>query len=346
MRPDHRRTESLGAAVIVNWNGADDTLACLHSLLAEADGADEAGTPLAIVVDNGSGDGSLARITAGLAARGLRVEQAASAAPTVAPAPGTQVWLLPSLENLGFAAGCNAGLRAAALAGCATTGFLNNDTVVEPGAWLRLVQRLQADPACFATLPMLTVHGSDRIWNCGGTVWPGLGLRRYHLAGRPREEGARQGEIRCSFFTGCCFVVRTTEFLARGGFSERFFFGEEDFELGLWMREQGAHAVCVTSAVVQHKVSASFDAASGSRAGPRAFIYYLNRFIHMRLRFGPARWWLWSAAYLPYVALLLWRSGAVPAAELPRFGRRLLARAATMDGVARADFEAVMAGRW
>jgi hypothetical protein len=43
---------------------------------------------------------------------------------------------------------------------------------------------------------------------------------------------------------------------------------------------------------------------------------------------------------------LLWRSGTVPAPGLPSFARQLLARAATTDGVSRADFEAVMAGRW
>lgn len=330
------------AVVIVNWNGADDTLACLGSLFpGPGDGEDL----LAIVIDNGSTDLSLDRMGRALSTWGLPWESATVAAAVQPPAAGTRVWLLAAGENLGFAAGCNAGLGAAEVARCRITCFLNNDTVVEAGALPALVRRLEADPLCFAVLPMITVHGSERIWNCGGEIWP-VGLRRYHLAGRHRSEGTRRGEIRCSFFTGCCFVVRTAAFRARGGFSERFFFGEEDFELGLWMRDQGLHAVCVTGAVVQHKVSASFEAASGPRAGARAFLYYLNRFIHMRLRFGRWRWRLWSTAYLPYVALLLWRSGTLPAAALPGFGRRLLARSATMDRVTRGDFEAVMAGRW
>lgn len=344
------------AVIVVNWNGAEDTLECLRSLWQGhvSESADTIEPPLrVIVVDNGSTDDSLQRLATGLSALGLESACLEPAAARDGPLPQAPVWLLAVGENLGFAAGCNVGLRLADRAGCAAACFLNNDTVVERHALQRLVKRLLevhgsndgSDRHCFATLPMITVHGTDRIWNCGGEVWP-LGLRRYHLAGRLRQEGTRRGEIRCSFFTGCCFVVRTAEFVARGGFSERFFFGEEDFELGLWMRAQSLHAVCVTSAVVQHKVSASFQAASGSRAGARAFVYYLNRFIHMRLRFGVWRWRLWSAAYLPYVALLLWRSGTVPAGELPSFGRRLLVRAATMDHVARADFEAVMAGRW
>jgi hypothetical protein len=339
--PDEAPPPPPGPAVVVlNWNGADDTLPCLRSLL-------DAGDPCRlIVVDNGSADDSVARIAAALQAWGVPCLRGTVASwpppsPSWAAAPFGAL-LLEAGENLGFAAGCNAGLRAAQALGCGLVAFLNNDTVVEPAALGLLSARLLAEPRCFATLPMITVEGSDRIWNCGGTI-SRLGLRRYHLGGRPRAEGARRGEIRCSFFTGCCFVVRTAEFTARGGFSERFFFGEEDFELGLWLLEHGRHAVCVTAAVVRHKVGASIGSA---HAADRAFVHYLNRFIHMRLRLGRARWRLWCAAYLPYVVMLLWRSGTLAAPALPGFVRRLLARASTMERVSRADFQAVMAGRW
>jgi GT2 family glycosyltransferase len=326
------------AVVIVNWNGADDTIACLRSIF---DGPNDV---LPLVVDNGSTDGSLERIAGALEADGVPFERRLAYACVAQVAPNTRVLLVEAGQNLGFAAGCNLGLRIAQFFDCARVCFLNNDTVVEADALDQVLRRLDTDPGCFATLPMLTVYGTDQIWNCGGTIYS-LGLRRYHLAGRARMDGARRREIACSFFTGCCFAVRTAEFAGRGGFSERFFFGEEDFELALWMRERRLRAVCLTTAVVQHKVSASFVAASGPRVLSRAFVYYLNRFIHMRLRFGAWRWYLWCVAYLPYIAVLLWRSGTVRAGELPRFLWRLLARAGRQDGVTHADFEAVMAGR-
>ena len=325
------------AVVIVNWNGAADTLACLDSIL---DGGNDA---LLVIVDNGSSDGSPARINAHLAERGTAL-CSGSAVTWPRLTAASRAVSIEAGENLGFAAGCNLGLRVAQSAGCEFVVFLNNDTVVEADALQRIVHRLIAAPRCFACLPMLVVDGSDRIWNCGGEVYP-IGLRRYHLAGRLRSEGARRSEIRCSFFTGCCFAVRTSEFAARGGFSERFFFGEEDFELALWMRERGLWAACLTSAVVRHKVSASFNAAAGQRPQAKVFVYYLNRFIHMRLRIGTLRWWLWVLAYVPYVALLLWRSGLVRADGLPDFFARLLRRAGVMERVTRADFEAVMAGK-
>ena len=304
------------AIVIVNWNGLSDTLACLASIAAGGN------TGHVIVVDNGSSDGSLPAIGAAH--------------------PG--VTLVAAGENLGFAAGANRGLQAAQGAGHREVVFLNNDTLVEGDALDRIVARLNRSPAVFACLPMLLVHATGRIWNCGGEVYR-LGLRRYHLAGQPPQAGRTRGEIACSFFTGCCFAVRTDAFVRRGGFSERFFFGEEDFELALWMREHGHGAVCLTSAVVRHKVSASFDAAAGASQARKVFIYYLNRFIHMRLRLGRWRWWLWSAAYLPYVVLLLARSGTLGAQKLPGFLHRLMHRASRMDRVTRDDFQAVMAGR-
>ena len=325
------------AVVIVNWNGAADTLACLDSLYAGTDRA------LVIVVDNGSADDSVSRIASAIAERGIEPMRTTGAA-LPALSSDARALLMEAGQNLGFAAACNLGLRAAVAMGCDVTVFLNNDTLVEADALDRVVARLMSDPACYACLPMLMVHGSDRIWNCGGSVYP-IGVRRYHLAGRPRTDGARRGEIACSFFTGCCFAVRTAAFAARGGFSERFFFGEEDFELALWMRDHALSAVCLTTAVVQHKVSAAFNAAAGPRQNAKVFIYYLNRFIHMRLRFGAARWWCWLAAYLPYVAMLLWRSGNWSPGELRAFLRRLVQRSRTMDRVTRDDFEAVMAGR-
>lgn len=326
------------AVVIVNWNGCDDTLACLVSFVAASPNA------VPIVVDNGSADDSIARIAAALPA--LVLQLTAAEVPSAPPAAlgGAAAIVVAAGENLGFAAGCNLGLRLADAAGLAVCVFLNNDTLVEAPALDLLVNRLVDDPGCFVSLPMITVFGSERIWNCGGAL-VAIGLRRYHLAGRQRAEGAARPEIGCSFFTGCCFAVRTPMFLARGGFSERFFFGEEDFELALWMKDRGLRAVCLTAAVVQHKVSASFSRAAGPRASAKVFVYYLNRFIHMRLRLGLLGWALWLAACLPYTIVLLLRTGVVGWAELPGFIGRLLQRANAMDRVTRSDFEALMQGK-
>jgi len=91
--------------VVLNWNGADDTIACLRSLEAALREFDFR----LLVVDNGSRDGSVGRI---------RMEF-----------PDTDILELPS--NLGYAGGNNAGFRRAEEMGAEEVLFLNNDTVVE-----------------------------------------------------------------------------------------------------------------------------------------------------------------------------------------------------------------------
>lgn len=328
------------AVVILNWNGATDTLECLRSVLHES-GA------FPIVVDNGSRDGSLQTILSSLSAQSVDVLAVSTpSSPGFPSSPGTcraAVVALP--ENLGFAGGSNVGLQCAVRWGMDVSVFLNNDTWVETGGLERIVDRLRTDSGCFACLPMLVMHGTSTVWNCGGRVsrW---GVRRYFHAGKPRERLATTLEIPCSFFTGCCFAVRTLDFAMRGGFTERFFFGEEDFELSLWMKDRGLRAVCLPAAVVQHKVSSSFTRAAVDVQARKLFVYYLNRFIHMRLRLGAAGWAVWLLGYVTYTALLLCRVGAVQRLRIPGFLWRLVRRARRMDGVRREDFEAIMQGRW
>src|SRR5262249_38054804 len=95
------------SVVLVNFRGADDTLTCLAAL-RELDWP--AGSLEVIVVENGSGDDSAARLRAG--------------------APEAK--LVVSKENLGFAGGCNLG---AAKASGRYVAFLNNDARPDP-LWL------------------------------------------------------------------------------------------------------------------------------------------------------------------------------------------------------------------
>jgi GT2 family glycosyltransferase len=323
--------------VILNWNGAEDTIDCLRSILR----SDPAALP--IVVDNGSSDDSVARILGAMAAEGIVTMAGVidDLRGLTENLPTVGVVLVLSGANLGFAGGCNLGLKLAVSAAMDICVFLNNDTIVESLALTGLVQRLERDEQWFATFPLLTVYGTNRIWNCGGDI-SRLGFRRYNYAGAVRTSLLLPQEIPCSFFTGCCFAVRTKFFIARGGFTERFFFGEEDFELALWMKDHGLGALCLTDCVVHHKVSASMSRAAGARQASKVFVYYLNRFIHMRLRFGMLRWSLWLAVYSPYVVVLLARRRIVPLAELWPYMTHLIRRAACSEGVTHQDFETIM----
>src|SRR3954447_16861409 len=101
-------------AVVLNWNGGEDTIAALASL---------DGFP-AICVDNGSTDGS-----------DLIVEDRLP-----------HVELLRTGANLGFAGGNNAGIRRAMERGADWVLLLNNDAVAEPGLAEALERAAAARP--------------------------------------------------------------------------------------------------------------------------------------------------------------------------------------------------------
>jgi GT2 family glycosyltransferase len=133
------------AAVVLSWNGREDTLACLRSL--EGEDAE------VIVVDNASEDGS-AEAAAGAGAEVIRNER-----------------------NLGYAGGMNVGIRAALERGADAVLLLNNDVEVEPGA----VEALTAVEGAGAVCPVV-VFADDpgRVWYAGASFDPRRGYNGRH----------------------------------------------------------------------------------------------------------------------------------------------------------------------
>src|SRR2546425_647264 len=105
--------------LVLNWNNWKDTNECLASL----QGLDYNHWKV-IVLDNGSTDGSL---------RHIRERH-------------PEVEIMKLGENLGFAKGNNAGIRAAVERGAEYVWLLNNDTEVDPGALRALVETAESDP--------------------------------------------------------------------------------------------------------------------------------------------------------------------------------------------------------
>lgn len=117
--------------VVLNWNNDWFTTRCVRSLLATDYPSDRLQV---VVVDNGSVDGSLARLRHDL--------------------PGVE--FVENGANLGFAEGCNRALRD--LTGIDHVALINNDAIVEPD-WLRpLVDVLEATPEVGAAAPKMLLE--------------------------------------------------------------------------------------------------------------------------------------------------------------------------------------------
>jgi len=219
--------------VVLNWNGADDTIRCLHSLDAAA-----LETPFRVlVVDNGSSDGSAGRIRREL--------------------PDAEILELPS--NLGYGGGNNAGFRRAEEMGADEVLFLNNDTVVDSGFALPLLTVLRGEGGAGAVVPKIFYMANPSlIWYAGGEVSLRSGLVRH--VGLRRHDGPRFSRPGTTgYATGCCVGLRVGVVRALGGFDEAFGMYAEDVDLSLRLRAMGLRIVFVPSSMVWHRVSGAFE---------------------------------------------------------------------------------------
>lgn len=212
--------------IIPAWNLWETTASCLYSLARHDAGAQ------VVVVDNGSTDATsselepLGRKLFG--ERFLRV-------------------LLP--ENLGFAAGCNAGARAAD--GDALL-FLNNDTQVSSG-WLPPLEKALAAPGVGAAGPLL-LYPDGRTQHCGVSFTP-LGGVRHLYADFPGEHPAVRRTHPLQAITGAALLLRRSDFEAVGGFCEDYANGYEDLELCFALRQRGLSLAVVPESIVFHAES-------------------------------------------------------------------------------------------
>jgi hypothetical protein len=232
--------------IIVNWNNEPDTAECLESC-RKLDYPDFS----MIVVDNGSADGS-----------GGRLRQR-----------------FPDLEvietgcNLGFAGGNNVGIRGALEAGAEYVWLLNNDTVVDRGALLALVEVAEHDRTVgMAGSKILFFDDPGRIWYAGGLIDDHAPYRCSHRGVGEEDLGQYDDLSETGYVTGCSMLVRRDVIEQIGELDEGMFLYYEDTDWGVRARRGGWRLMYAPRSVVLHKASASI----GGMASPR-MLYYLAR---------------------------------------------------------------------
>ena len=262
--------------IVLNWNGLQDTLACLASL-ARVDYPRVRIT----VVDNGSIDGSPALLRQRF--------------------PGLTV--IETGENLGYASGNNVGLRCAVERGADYVLLLNNDTEVAPDFLRRMVEVADADPRVGVAGPTIYYYDQPQlIWSAGGAIdWArgrtqmiGLGeLDEGQFGTEPRE---------VDFITGCALLVRREALERVGLLDGQFFLYYEEVEWCVRVRRGGFKVLHVPGARVWHKIP--LDARGDS---PEVH-YYMTRNRLLFLRLTGAGWRAWMHTLVGEYArtLLAW----------------------------------------
>lgn len=254
-------------AIVLNWNGSEDTLACVAELRKPVSSA----WPRVVVVDNASSVDQLRKLRSST----LDFE------------------LVPLQENLGFSGGINEGLRFVLGASDVTdddvVAIVNNDARIDASSLGRLgeVVRTRRDLGLVAPL---ILRGDGEVWYGGGQVSSALGLvrvRRDEPRGQLNETG---------FVTLALAVARIGVIREVGLLDERFFFGEEEWDYSIRVR-RARYGLAIDSSV-----RSSHDGDGSHENHHPAFIYnsYRNKFMFHRK-------WNWQAWHVPWLLVTMIR---------------------------------------
>ena len=221
-RPVSRSPRPTASVVVLNYNGRRYLDTCLEALVAQQlDGGVEL-----LVVDNDSSDGSADHVRRRF----------------------SQVRVIESKANLGFAAGNNLGIEHAIGRHIV---LLNNDTRVRPGWLAALVHAAESQTGVGAVTSKLVFMDRPSVIQNAGTMLLSDGSGADRGMG---EEDRGQYELREEVFGACgCAMLLRREMLGDvGAFDPAFFTYYEDTDLSWRMRLRGWRVVYEPLALVEH----------------------------------------------------------------------------------------------
>lgn len=218
------------AVLVLNWNGRDDTLACIASLLEQT-----YRWVSVIVVDNGSEDDSVSTIKTRY--------------------PGIR--MLCTGANLGYAGGNNAGLRHVIDSG--TFEFvlvLNNDTIAAPDLIASLVtSTIEAGRRAIMAPLIVDNRQPPHIWY-SGAHWDSA-TRTFVIDQQSRPADAPLLE-ETQIAVGCALFARVSTFEEVGLFDERLFLVHEESDWCFRAAKRGYKCYVTRQTALTHRVSVSF----------------------------------------------------------------------------------------
>lgn len=244
------------AIILVNFNGASDTIECIASL-ERCTYKDH----ITIVVDNCSTDDSVQKL------------QKAN--------KKYRFVLLEANENRGFASGNNIGIKYAIKKRTEYFLLLNNDTLVKPDFLERLLDGFHHSKMCGATVGKIYYEDQrDIIWYAGGSL-DFRTARTEHWEFGKKEISNKEETKKVTFATGCCLCISNKLIDSIGLLDESYFLYEEDTEYCYRIMQAGYDIIYVPSAVIYHKVSNS----TGLRSPLSQYYTIRNKYIMIRQHF-------------------------------------------------------------
>lgn len=249
--------------VILNWENADDTMACLAQLQHVREQFPQTRI---VVVDNGSQDNSIEI---------LHKNQYQHI-----------YYLMPLAENRGFAAGVNAGVQWLLDQMSEYVLILNSDTLLTADFLMPLWRCLVThETAGIATPKIRYTDAPDHIWYAGGMFQQPRFLGTMVGIGK-KDQGQFDEPRVVDFATGCCILVKRAVFETIGLFDEDFFLYHEDVDFCLRAQQAGFQTWYCPESLIWHRVSFS----TKDRTSMRIRLYSRNRFVFFAKHIHGWRW--------------------------------------------------------
>jgi hypothetical protein len=302
-------------AVVLNYRTAPMTIEALRSLVRELRSLESARV---VVVENGSGDGSLAALEAAIVGEGWQ----------------ELVSLVASERNHGFAGGVNFALRPE-LAGREPPEYVylvNSDAFVEPGGVAALLDFLDRHPE--VGICGSYVHGTDgephetafRFPTIVGEfiarvpLWPFARFLRRFTVALPIPTEPRPVD----WLAGASMMIRRAVFESIGLFDDRFFVYYEETDFCLRARRAGFPTWYVPQSRVAHVGGGSTGFKDTTR--PRPGYWFDSRRLYLRKHHGTGYLWIANAFWVAGYALgrLRRRLKGLPDVDPPRLLRDFL----------------------
>lgn len=214
--------------VILNWNQPEVTADCIQALVSSGFREDQL-----IVVDNGSTDGS----------------------PELLGARFPQLLVLKNSYNLGFAKGCNVGIRFALEQKAKFLWLLNNDTIPSSDTASEMLALANANPTIGVVGAQLRNSQSPHDLQALGGGWVSPSLGRSRLA-----HDSTFLQRKWPFISGASMLIRAEVFSDIGLLDENFFFYWEDSDFSLRAKKAGWALGVAENAVLLHHGAASLGA--------------------------------------------------------------------------------------
>lgn len=227
------------AIIVLNWNGAEDTIDCIDSLLSQ-----DNQVPDIILVDNASSDNSLELLEKFIAQHDT-----------------STIRLIKNTVNSGYAGGNNVGFNYALNEGYKYIGTLNPDAIADRNWVSALTNELFGYTDVGIATGTLVKSNKTQLDTTGEqySTWgiPSPRGRDQPLSNAPAEAEYVFGS------TGGGFIARADMLRDIGMFDENFFMYFEDVDFCFRAQLAGYKVRYTPKAVAYHKISASTNKVPG-----------------------------------------------------------------------------------